>query len=108
MTHPGYVRSNFTRDLPKLKLWAQLGRYIDVFNMFFLLYVIDKIGQFPHEVVDNMLRCIGRIAVLDSGIFSWGSRIVTKFVDTNALLKLLQHTAHLNPDFRRVMVRPRL
>eukprot|EP00698_Gefionella_okellyi_P021659 TRINITY_DN7071_c0_g1_i1.p1 TRINITY_DN7071_c0_g1~~TRINITY_DN7071_c0_g1_i1.p1 ORF type:complete len:328 (+),score=70.10 TRINITY_DN7071_c0_g1_i1:83-1066(+) len=87
VTHPGYVRSNFTRDLPKLNLWAQL----------------DKIGQTPMQLADNMFRSIGRVTVLDSGAFSWGSRLVTKVLDTNFLVGLLKKTSFLNSDYRKMM-----
>jgi len=41
-----------------------------------------------------MLRCIGKIPVLDSGAFSWGSRVITKFIDNGLLVQLLMVRAY--------------
>eukprot|EP01139_Manchomonas_bermudensis_P010252 Amastigsp_a340126_130.p2 type:complete len:236 gc:universal Amastigsp_a340126_130:953-246(-) len=83
---PGYMRSNFTKDLPNLKLWDKL----------------NSIGQYPEEVAENMFRAVGRLTLLDSGIFSWGSRLLTKVIDLNPLVTLITAFSGMDSDYASI------
>lgn len=84
---PGYMRTRFTKDLPNLKLWDKL----------------NAIGQYPEEVADNMFRAIGRLTLLDSGAFSWGSRLLTKVIDLNPLVSLITSFSGMDSDYQSIV-----
>ncbi|MEZ4271378.1 MAG: hypothetical protein R3C68_08075 [Myxococcota bacterium] len=87
--HPSFmVGSDFTKNLPKMKLWRQLA----------------AIGQTPQKVADNLFRSISLgLTWSDSGVYAVAQRLMSKLLDMNVWVPLVGYGVGLNEDTRRMM-----